>query len=537
MNRFLDAVLRRCRERPGANFCHIVAGGVERSLNWGEIALGAAGYARALREAGVAPGGVVLIFLRHGPALYCSFLGAMLSGAVPSFMPCASPRQDPTIYWDSHRRLLAHIEPAAIILERRTLAEMRNADLPIGRYPLLLAEDLPAAGELPSAMPSEDSIALLQHSSGTTGLKKGVALSYRAIADQLDSYGRAIGIGTDDRIASWLPLYHDMGLVACFLLPIYYGVPFVHLDALEWVMQPLQLLDAIARHRGTLVWQPNFAFDHLVNARRDEGRRDLSSVRAFINCSEPCRPDTFERFQRAFAASGVRRKTLQSCYGMAETAFAVTQTPPDSAWRERRFESRRLMNLGPPIDGVELSIRNASGREAPEGEIGEIAIRGRFLFSGYHHDAGLTAKRMSGGWYLSRDLGCMIDGELYVAGRADDLLVVNGRKLHASEIEALLDDGGVKPGRAAAFALYDERSRSNGLIVVAERDAGTALADDEIVGRIVDRIRSTVDIQPRTVRLVRPGWVVKTTSGKIARGENLRKYLAERAPAEETALG
>ncbi len=530
MNRFLAAIARQIEERPGDVFCHFIARDDERAISWGELSAGIGGFAAAYRARRLAPGGAVLIFLRHDPALYASFLGAMMGGLVPAFMPCASPRQDPRIYWESHRALLRRIAPAAIVLDRKTLGEMRQAGLPVDHYPIIQIEDVAAARIEVRPAVSEDAIALLQHSSGTTGLKKGVALTYRAIAEQLDSYGDAIRLTPADRIVSWLPLYHDMGLVACFLLPAYSGIPFIHLDALQWVARPELFFAAIERHRGTLGWLPNFAFDHLAQ-RVDRARRfDLSSMRAFIDCSEPCRPDTFERYLDKFGLWGVKPEALQSCYAMAETVFCVSQTPLGARWREREIEGRaRMMDLGPPVSGIELSVRDRDGNALREGAVGEIALQGRFLFDGYFGDPALTAERIRDGWYYTRDLGCVIAGEVYILGRADDVLIVNGRNLHAREIEALIDTlGCTKPGRVAAFTHYDESTKSTGLIVVAEKNPATQLDEDRIVATIAAHIRSTVDIQPRDIYIAPPGWVVKTTSGKIARGDNRRKYLAAR---------
>jgi acyl-CoA synthetase (AMP-forming)/AMP-acid ligase II len=212
------------------------------------------GFAAAYRARCVAPGAVVAIFLRHDPALHASYLAAMMSGLVPTFLPCPSPRQDPAIYWESLRHLLAHLDCGAFVLDRATLAELRAANLDLDERRIILLDDVPAAGAMPTRDIGEDAIALLQHSSGTTGRKKGVALRYRAVAAQLDAYGAALAIARDDVIVSWLPLYHDMGLVACFLLPAYAGVPFVQLDPFAWVARPAMFFAAIAAHRGTLAW-------------------------------------------------------------------------------------------------------------------------------------------------------------------------------------------------------------------------------------------------------------------------------------------
>ncbi|MGH7073609.1 MAG: AMP-binding protein, partial [Stellaceae bacterium] len=334
-------------------------------------------------------------------------------------------------------------------------------------------------------------------------------------------------------------LYHDMGLIACLLLPAYFGIPFAHLDAFEWVARPELLFAAIEAHRGTLVWQPDFAFAHLAARVSGARRYDLSAMRAFINCAEPCRAESFAGFLDRFAASGVKREMLQSCYAMAESVFAVSQTAPGSVPRTRMIGApkRPAMALGRPIAGIEVSVRRRDGREARDGEIGEIALRGAFTLKGYFRNPGLTSDRIRAGWYLTRDLGCVIDGEIHVVGRRDDVLIVHGRNLHAGEIEAAIAALGLtRPGRAVAFTHHDARHGGNGLVILAERRRQGGLDDDAIIGRIAVHIRAMFDVQPREVRLVPPGFIVKTTSGKVSRQGNRRKYLAAIAWAKEAAL-
>jgi fatty-acyl-CoA synthase len=397
MNKFLAAIHRHVRLRPDDIFCHFVTDGGTRAIRWAELGARIGGFAAAYRARRVAPGGVVAIFLRHDPALHASYLAAMMSGLVPTFLPCPSPRQDPAIYWESLRQLLAQLDCGAFVLDRAIWAELRAANLDLDERRVILLDDVPAAGAMPTRDIGEDAIALLQHSSGTTGRKKGVALRYRAVAAQLDAYGAALAIARDDVIVSWLPLYHDMGLVACFLLPAYAGVPFVQLDPFAWVARPAIFFAAIAAHRGTLAWLPNFAFAHLANLVRDPPL-DLASMRAFVACSEPCRPETLDRFATRFAAWGVRPEMMQASYAMAETVFAVTQTPLGA----RPRASDGLMNLGRPIDGIEISICDLDGAPMPDGQRGEVALRGAFLFDGYFGDSTLTADRLRDGWYYSR---------------------------------------------------------------------------------------------------------------------------------------
>lgn len=519
-SRFTAAVGRHVRERGDAIFCHFLTDAGPIAIPWKELGARIGGFAAAYRARDLAPGRVVAILLRHDPALHPSYLAAMMSGLVPTFLPCPSPRQDPAIYWDAVRAALARLDCGAFVVARDTLDEMRAAGLDLDERRVILPDDVPAAGDLPPCDVDDAAIAFLQHSSGTTGGRKAVAISHRALAAQLDAYGKAVAVTRDDRIVSWLPLYHDMGLVACFLLPAFFGVPFVQLDPFRWVARPAAFLDAIADHRGTLAWLPNFAFAHLADTVR-AAPRDLSSMRAFIDCSEPCRPKTLARFAGRFAAWGVRPEMLQACYAMAETVFAVTQTLLGAM----PHASGGLLDLGPPVDGIAVSIRDRNGRPVPEGGFGEIALRGDFLCDGYVRDPARTADRFRGGWFHTRDRGRLVGGTLQVAGRLDDMLVVNGRKCHAHDIEAAIDALGLtKPGRCAAFTEADERIGGNALIVVAERRAPGD--DDDVAAPIAERVRALFDMQPRDVRLVRAGWIVKTTSGKISRAGNARKYRA-----------
>src|SRR5258708_2485543 len=216
---------------------------------------------------------------------------------------------------------------AGAILTYRDNAESLRANIANQPLPILLPEQAAAMPRDFEAVSAQlDDIAFIQHSSGTTGLKKGVQLSYGAVAAQISSYAEALGFADSGCIASWLPLYHDMGLIACFVLPLMLGLPVVALDAFEWVNRPALLFEAIEEHRCTHVWLPNFAFHHLCRTVDPAQGYALGGVKAFIDCSEPCKPETFDLFVETFGSCGVARAQLQCCYAMAETVFAVTQT-------------------------------------------------------------------------------------------------------------------------------------------------------------------------------------------------------------------
>ncbi|MGI9170066.1 MAG: AMP-binding protein [Caulobacteraceae bacterium] len=543
-NRWQQAILGHFARAPGAVFCHQVGDGGETTLTWRDVEADCGAFGAAYRRAGLAPGDQALIFLRHTRELYGAFLGAMLTGVAPAFMPCTSPRQDPVLYWESHQALIGQIRPAAVVTDRPTLAEMRAAGLSLEGAAVVLIEDLCPAALSPRLVP-ESHIGLLQHSSGTTGLKKGVALSFRAIVEQIESYAGAIALSDGDAIVSWLPLYHDMGLIACLILPAYFAIPVTHIDPFHWIGRPDSLFDQIVRRKGTLAWLPNFAFEHLAGTvARRAGAWDLSGMRAFINCSEPCKPATFDRFAAAFAPAGVRPGQLQCCYAMAETVFAVAQTGPgdpparvtvDPASLDRGRTPQpvaaghgiELVETGAAIDGVSVSIHDEAGQPMNDGRIGEVVVTGRFLFSGYNRDGARTAERLRGEAYFSRDLGFLRDGRLFVLGRMDDLIIVNGRNLYAHEVEARIATvAELKPGRAVAVAWFDPKIGSETLVIMAERGGAAPRRDEEVRREVMGLVHSVFNVIPRAVELMDEGRLVKTSSGKVSRKENLARYLA-----------
>jgi fatty-acyl-CoA synthase len=551
-NRFQSALLTHFKTDPTAIFCHQVGPESETTLSWRELEASCGAFQDAYRRADVPTGGQVLIFLRHTPHLYGAFFGAMLCGMTPAFMPCSSPRQDVGLYWRSHDDLLRLIKPAAIVTDAATADEMRAAGLSLDASRLVLIDTL-APAPLQIRYVPEDAIGLLQHSSGTTGLKKGVALSYASIVDQIESYAHALDLSHADVIVSWLPLYHDMGLIACLIIPAFFGIRVTHIDPMYWVSRPGVLFDQIVAREGTLAWLPNFAFDHLsATVGRRAAEWDLSRVRAFIDCSEPCKSASLDRFASAFAAAGVRQTHLQSCYAMAETVFAVSQTAigngplhrmwvdPTSLRRGARpmlassGEGVELVESGSILRGLTVSIHDESGAVIASDRVGEIGIRGRFLFSGYNLDPERTAQRLRGDLYLSQDLGFLLDGRLFVLGRLDDVLIINGRNLFAHEIEAAVTSlPGLKRGRTVALAWFDPRVGSDSLVLMAERDRVASRRDDDLRREISMLVHSVFNVTPRAIELVEEGRLIKTTSGKISRKENLTRFLQARLYSPE----
>ena len=527
---------------------------------YASLAASVEAWAGRFQAKGLGAGDVVLVFLPQAAETVAIYFGLMRCGAIPSFMPLPSPKQDPDYYWTSHQQLLEVIRPAALVTEAAHRPAIRAAGFD-SRIDLILApDDAWPETTVETAFPdtSADDLALLQHSSGTTSLKKGVMLSHKVISRQVDAYRRALDASVEDVVVSWLPMYHDMGLIACTVLPLMLGQKLVLLDPFQWVGDPRSLLRAIDRHRGTLVWLPNFAFELLAKVVRYEpGGLDLSSVRAFIDCSEPCKPASFDRFVAHFAAAGVHHGQLQVCYAMAETVFAVTQTRPGARVTRLRVDADRLaadrmvvpprdnttavelLSAGQPVEGMELRVVDSVGRSLAEGQVGEIELVSEFLFDGYFNRPEITAERLRDGRYRSNDLGFVRDGELYVLGRVDDLIIVHGRNYFAHEVEAIANRvPGLKAGRNVAVGVFNEMLGTQDIVLIAEVAGGVAAAEAVALKRAVKhQIQERMALDLREVKLVDADWLVKTTSGKISRDLNLEKYMKGQAAGQRRPGG
>jgi len=497
-------------------FCRFLVEDGERTITWRELVSGMAQFSSALVAVGVMPGEPVIILLPHHPAVYTSFLGAMDCGAVPSFLPLPSHKQDPDLYWQEQRALLARIGARVVITTAAVAAEAAgridlegvsivDADAVLASRPSPVERRCPDAGDL----------ALLQHSSGTTGLKKGVALSHRAVLSQVDRYAAAINWAPDEVVVSWLPLYHDMGLIATFLLPAICGGTLVAMDPFEWVAQPSMQLDAIERFGGTRAWLPNFAFLHLARQAEPERQWSLATMKSWVNCSEPCTPAAFERFIERFSTCGVTVDSLQVCYAMAETVFAVSHSQKA---RSIVIDGHAVMSCGRPLPGAWVRVDASDGSD-----VGEILVRSESVFDGYYQQPALTRERIRDGWFRTGDLGLIRDGELYVTGRVDDLIVVRGRNYYAHHLEALASDTtGVAPGRVVAFRVFNDDTGTHDIVIVAE---GSGAVEARLVERAVrQRVQATAGVLVQRVQVVPRGSLIKTTSGKISRRHNAERF-------------
>ncbi len=513
------------------------------TLSWDDLLRASVLYARRYEELGVRRGDTVLLCLAHSPSMYPAFLGAMLLGAVPGFLAIPSAKQDAALYWASHEALLHRIRPSLVITHSSNVDALRAAapseTAVLGDAGIEAVEGTIDELIAPYDDSEPDAIALLQHSSGTTGLKKGVQLTHDQIALSVEATSEALEHIPSDRVVSWLPLYHDMGLFTAFIAPIHNRITTVSLDAFDWVTRPHRLLEAMDEHHGTHVFMPNFAYGHLVRTKQGDETYQLGHVKGFYSGSEPVKPKTFDRFVAAFSEHGVRRNQLFMGYGLAEAVMTIAVVRPGSLPREVHLDAEGLardvaipvepnqfsrvhLSNGPLVKDVEIRI---DAPDATDGSpIGEIQLRGPFMFAGYHLDDEATAKVMDGEWVRTGDLGCVIDDEVYVLGRIKDVIIHHGVNFFAHDIEeAVSAVKGVKKGRCVAVAVYDEEVGSEAIEVIAERDPDDLRADVELVAAIRKGVADLFPIVLAKVHVRDPGWMVKTTSGKVSRGGNLAK--------------
>jgi fatty-acyl-CoA synthase len=539
----VEAIYARVLDAPAAPFCWFREDGTFRAVTNAQFLESSEGYAQTFESLELSSGDVVIIIGRQAPWLTYAFTGAMFIGAIPAILPHPSAKQDPHYFWRDCKTLLDRIQAKAVVVGDEFLPDMQS-QLRGATFQLVSPRTVrfSAAQWRPRVQEPKD-IAFLQHSSGTTGLKKGVMLSHESVLAQVRSYSAAIGFRHDDIVASWLPLYHDMGLLAAFMAPLLNRAAMVWLDPFEWVGKPHLLLEAIERFSATFIWLPNFAFQHLAATAPKSRSWRLDSVRAFISCSEPTKAKSLDAFAHRFIHDGVSPDKIQVCYALAENVFAATQTPLNGVPRRLALDDSRrsvetslrtettankiVISCGSPIDGVDISIVDEDDNPVANGVIGEIRLRSTFMFSGYNRQPDLTAAKLKDGWYYTGDLGLLDKGEVFVTGRKDDLLIVYGRNYYAHDIEEIVSEfDGIIPGRVVAFGLEDVQLGTQRGVVVAEvrTEAATAnLAKEVRVG-----VERRLGLSIADVLLVKRGWLAKTTSGKISRHQNREKFLKTR---------
>jgi fatty-acyl-CoA synthase len=505
---------------------------------------------------------VVLVLLPHSPELFLLQLGLVLCGHVPAILAWPTSRIDPDKYQRNLVHQLSNL-PADQVVTLPRLAENLAGSLPYAVAKLELEngaafEKLFPAGQVTERLekrefssrntrPSPETL-FLQFSGGTTGTQKAIVVTASMLSEQFAQLGSELQFTSEDGVVSWLPMYHDMGLIACYWLPLWHGACSCQIGANDWVINPELLLKYISQYRSTFCWLPNFSFSYLAQ-RRDQmkGQYRLESVRGWINCSEPVRLKSMLQFADAFAAQGVRKDALQASYAMAETVFAITQTElgrepftvprsrvhhGSSSYSELAFDliDDVYVSSGKPIRNTEVKIVAPDGSPCVEAVPGEIYVKTPSLFSGYWGSEGFQTHSLRDGWHATGDFGFLVHGELFVIGRFKDIAIVGGHNIFPEDVEAVVNTiEGIYPGRVVAFGVEDQEYGTQSLAVVAEvRESFSEDVETKLEAAIRKLVLTAIGVAPRYVAVVPQRWIVKSTAGKISRRETRERFVRER---------
>ncbi|SEL96598.1 1-acyl-sn-glycerol-3-phosphate acyltransferases [Syntrophus gentianae] len=497
--------------------------------------------AAGLQSRGLEPGQTVAIMLPTCPEYFSVYLGILLAGGIP--VPIYPPARLAQV--EEHvRRHVGILSNAGTVLlvtvpEGRAVSRLLQAHVPSLRW-VVSTEELRRPDAIFSRVPvTAEDVAFIQYTSGSTGDPKGVALTHANLLANVRAMGKAIGVRPDDVFVSWLPLYHDMGLIGAWLGTLYFGIPLVVMSPLAFLARPVRWLQAISAYRGTLSAAPNFAYELCVKKIEDEelAGLDLSSWRLAFNGAEAVLPETLTRFRRRFAPIGFRTEALMPVYGLAENSVGLAFPPPgrgpivDCVQREYFSRTGRALpaaaeeasplcfiSCGRPLPGHELRVVDASGHELPEREEGRVEFRGPSATQGYFNNPQATSQLFHDGWLDSGDRGYIAGGEIFLTGRAKDMIIRGGRNIYPHEVEEVVGEiPGVRKGCVVVFGSPDPASGTERLVVLAE----TRESDEEKRQRLREGINAVVvevlGEPADELVLVPPGTVLKTSSGKLRR--------------------
>jgi fatty-acyl-CoA synthase len=543
------------------------------TLTFGELYAAGQRVAAELARRGVPAGGRVAMMLPTSRAFFVSYAGILLAGAIP--VPIYPPFRADRIeeYAARQAAILNNAEVCLLLTFRRAEAVARllkprvhSLTAVVDAERLMDAADKappPAPGALPAHLSGNRTrkstdIALLQYTSGSTGDPKGVVLTHANLLANMRAIAEAVQLGPGDVGVSWLPLYHDMGLIGSWLTLLHYGIPVAVMSPLAFLTRPERWLWAFHKHRGTIAAAPNFAYELCVRkiADKDIEGLDLSSWRAALNGAEPVNPETLERFATRFARYGFRREAQLPVYGLAEAALAVTVPPLDrgplvdcverqaftthgSAVPVEHSASASVISFvssGLALPGHEVRIVDEKGNELPDRTEGFLWFRGPSATSGYYKNPAATETLFPFGgangenkfaWVNSGDRAYRADGEIYVTGRVKDIIIKGGRNLYPHEVEELAARvDGLRKGCIVAFGLKDESSGTEKLVVVAEVRERDSRRYPAIAVAVTERISQGLGLPPDRVELLPLGSIPKTSSGKLRREETKQLFLA-----------
>ncbi|MEE2788199.1 MAG: fatty acyl-AMP ligase [Myxococcota bacterium] len=529
----------------GVNFWH--GPGKSQHVSYAELVCGANRLANRLLEAGLRPGERVAIVLPTGPDFYHAFFGISLAGGVPTalYPPARLGRMDE---WKARTAaMLTAARCVAVLTERRLQPLLGNpvhqAQPRMGCLNVAHLTKERTAQRLTCHNVNE--LAAVQFSSGSTGHPKPVMLSHDNMLSNAAAILRTLpGEPNEHSGVSWLPLYHDMGLVGCLLSAIVAQGPLTLMGPEKFVARPLRWLQALSETKATVSVAPNFAFGLTANKVSDEDLAglDLSHWKVALCGAEPVHPKTLDQFAERFECVGFDRRALTPVYGLAEATLAVTFSPVGEAPKCQTFDreamegtgravvrpdGRPIPSLGRPLEGMSVAIRDEAGNALDEGTIGHVHVQGPGVMLGYLDQQLETARTLDPkGWLNTGDTGFLFNGELYLCGRAKDLIIINGRNHDPSLVEHALEGvAGLRPGCVAAFAAEDPVNGTERLVVLAETSDAASVDREQLAYAATGQIQSRVGLRVSDFRLLPPGTLPRTSSGKIRRREARKQWL------------
>ena len=504
--------------------------------------------AAGLQARGLQSGQTVALMLPTSRDFFSGFYGILLAGGIP--VPIYPPARLSQLEEHLHRqrRILSNAETVMLLTvpEAKPLAQLLSAQVE-GLHRVVTVSELSADGGTAVRPPVQaHDLAFLQYTSGSTGNPKGVMLTHANLLANLQAMGQAVQITSTDVFVSWLPLYHDMGLIGAWLGSLYYAYPLVLMSPLAFLARPARWLWAIHKHRGTLSAGPNFAYD-LCTRRiddRDLEDLDLSSWRVAFNGAEPVSAVTLARFSERFAPHGFRPEAMAPVYGLAEAALGVAfpvlgRVPHvDSIQRESFMRSGRavpadkhdatalhFVACGQPLPGYQIRIVDATGHEVGERLEGRLEFQGPSTTRGYFHNPEATSRLFHGAWLDSGDMAYIVGSSVYLTGRAKDIIIRAGHNIYPHELEEAIGDiAGLRRGCVAVFGSPDPVTGTERLVVLAE----TRQTDTDVLAQLRNQVEATVTdllgTPPDDVVLAPPGRVLKTSSGKLRRAASRERY-------------
>lgn len=510
-----------------------------------------------IRKAGIKKGDVCAIVMHHNPFFYPLYLGISRAGALPAVLAYPNPRLHPDKFRQGLEGMSQRSGLDYILTEHdvdpliRPLIEKPGSTIKSIIFPLdwnINYEIDPAINaevEQISLSVNENEPILLQHSSGTTGLQKPVVLSHRAILNHVNNLGGALKITEKDKFVSWLPLYHDFGLIACFHVPLAYGITSIHINPFEWVLAPILLLEAVTKEKGTMTCLPNFAYNVLAEKIHDDELSDISleSLRIVLNGAEPIRHDSHQKFTDKFKKYGFNPLALSCLYGMAEVTLCLTTSPPGLPITELVVDRNELshgvlkfadensikrvcVSSGKLINGCYARVVDENRKDIPDGVIGEIVAKSVSMFDGYRNYPEKTAEVYENGWYYTGDYGFRYKDEFFVIGRKKDLIIVAGKNIYPEDIEDAMNQvAGIIPGRIIAFGEEDEEMGTEQIAIAAESNVETDKEKNDLRLAIL-KAGMAMDVNIHKVYLVPPRWLIKSSAGKPSRKANKERILS-----------